>query len=183
MMNHKELMLKGEWYFAFDPLLVEERHQAKHKCYLLNQAFDSEVREHITFELLNSASAHVESPFYCDYGYNIEVGAHFYANHGCTILDGAKVKIGNHCLIAPHVVISTTGHPLNPEQRFEGYEQSLPITIGDNVWIGANVSILGGVTIGDNVVIGAGSVVNKDLPSNPVCVGTPARPIKEVQSQ
>jgi len=177
--EQKRLMSLGDWYLAFDPLLARERKDAKYKCYQLNQAFDSEERARLTMALVGNPSAHIESPFFCDYGYNIEIGENFYANHGCTILDGAKITIGDNCMIAPHVVISTTSHPLDVEKRVEGYEQSLPITIGDNVWIGANVTILGGVKIGDNVIIGAGSLVNKDLPSNSVCVGTPAKPIKK----
>ncbi|CDT53189.1 putative enzyme [Vibrio coralliirubri] len=181
MNEQKQRMMKGEWYWALEPELELERAAIKYKCHLLNQAFDSDIRERLTYEILESAFAHVESPFHCDYGYNIDVGDHFYANHGCTILDGNKVKIGNGCLLGPNVVLTTTGHPLDPVKRAEGYEKSLPITIGDNVWIGANVTVLGGVNIGDNVVIGAGSVVTKDLPSNTVCVGTPAQPQKEVQ--
>jgi len=52
------------------------------------------------------------------------------------------------------------------------------ITIGNDVWFGANVTVCPGVSIGDNVVVGAGSVVVKDLPSNSVCVGSPAKPIR-----
>lgn len=61
-------------------------------------------------------------------------------------------------------------------------EYARPIKVGNNVWIGGNVVVLPGVTIGDNVVIGAGSVVNKDIPSNSVAVGNPCKVIKSLET-
>nr|WP_231718274.1 sugar O-acetyltransferase [Vibrio coralliirubri] len=180
MNTEREKMLTGEMYMAFETSLEEERATTKFKCYQLNQAFDSQVRERITAELIGNKTAHLESPFNCDYGCNIIVGDHFYANHGCTILDGNFVTIGESVLLAPNVVITTTGHPLDAIQRSEGYEQSLPIVIGDRVWIGANATILGGVTIGENSIVAAGAVVNKDVPPNTVVAGVPAKPIKSL---
>lgn len=123
----------------------------------------------------------IEPPFACDYGYNIEIGENFYANVNLVILDGAKVSIGANAFIAPNVGIYTAGHPLDAEQRNRGLEYARPVTIGNNVWIGAGVCILPGVTIGDNTVIGAGSVVTKDIPSNVLAVGNPCRVIKEIE--
>ena len=179
-MTELEKMLNGELHLAFDTELMVMRDSAKGLCFKLNQTNDKSERESIINELLGSASAHLESPFNCDYGTHISVGTQFYANHGCTILDGAKVTIGDNCLLAPHVVISTVNHPLDVDLRVKGYEIAKPIYIGHNVWLGANVTVLGGVTIGDNVVVGAGSVVTKDLPSNTVCLGSPAKPVKEI---
>ena len=112
---------------------------------------------------------------------NIEIGENFYANVNLVILDGAKVSIGANAFIAPNVGIYTAGHPLDAEQRNRGLEYARPVTIGNNVWIGAGVCILPGVTIGDNTVIGAGSVVTKDIPSNVLAVGNPCRVIKEIK--
>lgn len=122
----------------------------------------------------------ITPPFYCDYGFNIEVGNNFYANTGCTILDVAKVKIGDNCLFGPHVSIYTAGHPIYPSTRNSGYECGREIIIGDNVWIGGNVIICPGVKIGSNVVIGAGSVVTKDIPSWTLCAGNPCRIIRSI---
>lgn len=119
-------------------------------------------------------------PFYCDYGFHIEVGENFFANYNCTILDVAKVTIGKNVLFAPNVAIYTAGHPLHPVSRNSMYEYGIPVTIGDNVWIGGNVVITPGVTIGDNVVIGVGSVVTKDIPANAVAAGNPCRVIREI---
>ena len=114
----------------------------------------------------------------CDYGYNIEIGENFYANHNLIILDGNKVEFGDNVFIAPNCSFYTAGHPLNAERRNKGLEYAKPIKVGNNVWIGGNVVVLPGVTIGDNVVIGAGSIVNKDIPSNTVAVGNPCKVIK-----
>lgn len=122
----------------------------------------------------------INAPFWCDFGYNIEVGENFYANHGCVILDGAKVTFGDNVFVAPNCGFHTAGHPLDVEQRNQGLEYAYPITIGDNVWIGAGVTVLPGVTIGNNVVIGAGSVVNRDIPNGVVAAGNPCKIIRKI---
>lgn len=97
-----------------------------------------------------------------------------------TILDGAKVTFGDNVFIAPNCVFSTAGHAIDSEQRNRGLEIALPITVGDSVWIGANVSVLPGVTIGSNTIIGAGSVVTKDIPDGVIAVGNPCKVIRKI---
>ena len=116
----------------------------------------------------------IRSPFYCDYGYNISIGENFYANVNLVVLDGGKVSFGDNVFVAPNVGIYTAGHPLDVEQRNQGLEYAYPVTVGNNVWIGAGVNILPGVTIGDNSVIAAGSVDTKDVPPDCVVAGNPA---------
>ena len=125
----------------------------------------------------------ITAPFYCDYGSNISIGDQFYTNHNCTILDGAKVSFGDHVFIAPNCVFSTAGHAIDAEQRAAGLEIAFPITVGNDVWIGANVSVLPGVTIGDGTIIGAGSVVNKDIPAGVVAAGNPCRVIRKITDE
>lgn len=120
-------------------------------------------------------NAVINKPFYCDYGCNISVGDNFYANFDCIFLDVSKITIGNNVMLAPRVGLYTAGHPIDANVRNDMLELGKPITIGDDVWIGANVIVLPGVTIGSNVVIGAGSVVNKDIPSNVIAVGNPCK--------
>jgi maltose O-acetyltransferase len=115
-----------------------------------------------------------------DYGYNLKVGKNFYANHGCTILDCNLVSIGDNCLLAPHVCISAATHPIQAQLRSSGQELTAPISIGDDVWIGANVTICPGVTIGDRVVVGAGAVVTKDFPCDVVIAGVPAKITRKI---
>ena len=130
-----------------------------------------------------SEGAFVNPPFYCDYGFHIEVGKNFFANYNCTILDVAKVKIGDNCQMAPNVAIYTAGHPVHPDSRNTGYEYGIGVTIGDNVWLGGNTVINPGVTIGNNVVIGAGSVVTKNLPDDVIAVGNPCRVLRKITEE
>ena len=117
----------------------------------------------------------ITPPFWCDYGYNIEVGDYFYSNHNLIVTDGVKVSFGDHVFIAPNCTFTTAEHPIDPEQRAAGLEIAKPIAVGNNVWIGTGTIVLAGVTIGDNTVVGAGSVVTRDLPANVVAMGVPCR--------
>ena len=120
----------------------------------------------------------IESPFFCDYGFNITIGENFYANHNLVILDGAEVIFGDNVFIGPNVGIYTAGHPIDVELRNNGIEYAKTIKIGNNVWIGGNVCIMPGVTIGDNVTIGGGAVITKDIPSNVTAFGNPCKVYK-----
>lgn len=124
-----------------------------------------------------------EPPFYCEYGTHIEVGESFYANTGCVMLDVGKITIGDHAFFGPNVALYTAGHPIHPDSRNSEYEYGIPITIGNNVWIGGNCVILPGIEIGDNVVIGAGSVVTKNIPDNVCAAGNPCRVIREITEE
>lgn len=135
----------------------------------------------IVKELLGkSEDAFINPPFYCDYGNRIEVGKNFFANYNCTIIDTGMVRIGDNCQFAPNVGFYTAGHPVHPATRNSLYEYGFDITIGDNVWIGANSVVLPGVTIGSNTVIGAGSVVNRSIPEWSVAAGNPCRVIRSI---
>ena len=107
------------------------------------------------------------------------MGSNFYSNHNLTIIDVCKVTIGDNVMFGPHVIVSTAAHPIDPAERRKT-EFGAPITIGSDVWLGGNVSVLPGITIGDNCVIGAGSVINKDIPANTVAVGIPCKVVKSL---
>ena len=119
-------------------------------------------------------------PFRCDYGFRIEVGENFFANYNFIVLDGNYVRIGDNVWIAPNVGIYAAGHPLDVGDRIAGWEYAFPVTIGNNVWIGGSVSIIGGVTIGDNAVVAAGSVVIRDVPADTLVAGNPARVVRKI---
>lgn len=119
--------------------------------------------------------------FQCDYGKNIHIGKNFTANYHVIILDIAPVYIGNDCMIGPNTMITTVGHPLSPAKRRNHTGIAKPVTIGDDVWIGGNCTILPGVTIGNNVVVAAGAVVTKDVPDNCLVGGVPAKILKEIE--
>ncbi|MHB0880823.1 sugar O-acetyltransferase [Paenibacillus sp. SEL1] len=164
--------------------MIEERLYAKSLCHEYNQLHPRNIEERETLikTLLGKTTDRflIEQPFVCDYGYNIEIGENFYSNHNTIMLDGAKVVFGDHVFIAPNCGFYTAGHPLDVEQRNEGLEIAFPITVGNNVWIGGNVSVLPGVTIGDNSIIGAGSVVTKDIPSGVIAAGNPCKVIRKI---
>ena len=184
-MTEWEKAQAGYMYDAnYDQEIVESRTRCADLCYKFNNCKPSDTQKQT--ELLHQILGRIRgdlvvtAPFYCDYGFNISVGKNFYTNHNCTILDGAPVTFGDNVFIAPNCVISTAGHAIDSQQRGQGLEIARPIWVGNNVWIGANVSILPGVTIGDNTIIGAGSVVNKDIPSNVIAVGNPCRVMRSI---
>lgn len=183
-MTEKEKMLAGQVYDATDPELLKEIRTCQELCWEYNnlRPNDDVGRKSIIHKILGQAhdDTFFNQPFHCDYGKNIRVGNGFFANFNLTILDEARVTIGNDCFIGPNVSIYTACHSTNPVERNTRQEWAKPVTIGDSCWIGGNVTILPGVTIGDNVTIGAGSVVVKDIPSNVVAVGNPAKVVKRI---
>lgn len=172
----------------FNPLLnsklVEEHLLAQRKCFKYNNIDpkNQKGRNTLIKNLLGSIEDDftIEQPFHCDYGYNIKIGKKFYSNYNLTILDTTTVSIGDYVFIGPNCNIYTATHPLDIKRRNEELEAALPVTIGNNVWLGGNVVILPGITIGNNVTIGAGSVVTKDIPDNVVAAGNPAKIIKKL---
>lgn len=183
-MTAREKMLSGEYYISWDEKLTQEREEAKELCFEFNNMRPTlrKEREEIIRKLFGKVGENcwIESPFNCDFGGNITVGDNFYANTNCCILDCAKVTFGDNVWIGPNVGFYTPEHAFISEQRTAGYEHSLPITVGDNVWICGGVSIVAGVTIGSNSIIGAGSVVTKDIPEGVIAVGNPARVLRKI---
>ena len=177
-------MLANLPYKAWLDGLSEERLENKKKIFKFNNLNPGKTKKkaRLLKKILGKTGDYIniEAPFYCDYGYNIEVGENFFANYNFTVLDVGKVKIGANAQIAPNVSIYTAGHPVHPDSRNSGYEYGIDVTIGDNVWIGGSSCIMPGVTIGNNVVIGAGSVVTKDIPDNSIAVGNPCRVIRTI---
>lgn len=185
VLSEKEKCQSGILYDGnYDEEMKCERIRAKSLCSAYNNSvYDNfESKKAIIKKLLGKSGKNfvIEPSFYCDYGYNIEIGENFYSNHNLVILDPAKVTFGDNVFIGPNCGFYTAGHPLDIETRNKGLEYAHPIKVGDNVWIGGNVTVLPGVTIGDNCTIGAGSVVVKDIPANSVAVGNPCKVIKSI---
>lgn len=183
-MQEKEKMLAGLLYDPSDKELSSDRIKAKNLCYEYNLLKPSEFDKKKEFlaKLLGKTGKNytIEPNFYCDYGYNIELGENFYSNHNLVILDCAKVSFGKNVFVGPNCGFYTAEHPIDTSERNKLLEYAKPISIGFDVWIGGGVTIISGVTIGDNVVIGAGSVVVENIPSNSVAVGNPCKVIKKL---
>ena len=182
MSSEKQKMLSGELYNAADPVLANERLQARLllKRYNDSGAGNQQLRQQLLKELIPSQGEGlwIEPPFYCDYGTNIIVGDKVYFNFNCVILDVMKVTIGNNVLAGPSVQIYTAMHPMNYKERASGVEFAKAIIIGSDVWIGGGAIICPGVTIGNRTIIGAGSVVTKNIPDDVFAAGNPCRVIK-----
>ncbi len=183
-MTEKEKMLAGELYSPKDPELRKMHLHVKKlfgKYNKINPANEKKLSK-LFKKIVGKTGefAYAQPPFYCDYGVNITVGENFFANYGCVILDVNKVTIGKNCMIAPNVKIFSATHPTKAEERYNGVELGLPVTIGDNCWIGGGAIINPGVTLGNNVVVASGAVVTKSFGDNVLIGGVPARIIKEL---
>lgn len=183
-MTELEKLDAGLEYDFWDASINARKLHAIAVCAKLNAIPVTEEarREAAIRELFGSVGSNptVLPVFNCDNGKNIHVGKNFLANYNVTILDIAPVTIGNYVMIGPNTLITTVNHPLSARKRREHIGQAKPITIGRDVWIGGNCTILPGINIGNNVVIAAGAVVTKDVPDNCVVGGVPAKMIQPI---
>jgi maltose O-acetyltransferase len=172
-------LLAGAPYVADDPEIAADSLRARSLQDAFNRlpASARHDRRRILEELLGhlGEGSEIRSPFYCDYGHRIGVGARTFANYGLVALDVAPITIGDDVQIGPYVQLLTPTHPLDAGARRAKWESAEPITIGDNVWLGGGVTVLAGVTIGADTVVGAGAVVTADLPAGVLAMGSPAR--------
>lgn len=184
-MGMRDYLHSGKIYYPNDETIMEEQLGYLDKLYDFNMTRPSELdkREALLKEMFAEIGkrCYIEPPFHANWGgHHVHFGDDVYANFGLTCVDDTHIYVGSKTMFAPHVTLATAGHPLLPELRADALQYNLPIHIGENCWLGAGVIVLPGVTIGDNVVVGAGSVVTKDLPSNVLAVGTPAKVVREI---
>lgn len=184
-MTEMEKMKAGQEYSYADPELIARKGRAIEMCAEYNaiKGTDYAVQyDYLKNMMLGSVGERVwiAQPFCCDCGKNIHIGSDFTGNFNLTILDIREVYIGDHVMIGPNTLITTVNHPLDPLKRRKYMATAEPVTIGNDVWIGGNVTILPGVKIGNNVVVGAGAVVTKDIPDNSLALGVPARVVREI---
>lgn len=185
-MTEKEKMLAGQWYNPIrDAQLIRERDIVKDLCLEFNATPMQELsrRQEILRKILPHVDANaveILSPFMVDYGYNVHMGAGCFLNHNIYLMDCATIRLGKKVFVGPNCGFYTAIHPFDIVKRAEGLETCKPIEIGDDVWIGGDVTILPGVKIGRGSVIGAKSLVSRDIPENVLAFGNPARVIRKV---
>ena len=178
-------MLRGETIRRTDPgfdILLDDFHRALVYSQRIGSSTDySEVRSLIS-EMTGSVvddSVFIVPPARFDHGRFCRFGRNVFVNSGAVFLDQGGIVIGDDVKIGPNVTFVTSNHPLDPGHRSDIISER--ITVGRNVWIGANVTVLPGVTIGDDSVVAACSVVTRDVPEGKLVMGSPARVVKDVR--
>lgn len=183
-MTEEQKALAGLFYQADEPKLEKERIRSQELSFDYNQIRPADRAGRAAYLKREFGKTgeriRIEQPFHCDFWKRVSVGEDFFANYNFIILAGNYVTIGDHVMFGPNCGIYAAGHPFSVEERNSWLEYAWPVTIGNNVWIGGHVSIVGGVTIGDNSIIAAGSVVTKDIPANVLAGGNPCRVIREL---
>lgn len=143
-LKKKKCWLARSIILAKTKTLVTELTACKAKCLRYNQLPAGAEKKELLKEILGQSgeNCHIESNFWCDYGWNIKVGDNFYANHNLTVLDAGGVTFGDNVFIGPNCGFYTSGHPLDAARRNTGLEYAYPITVGNNVWIGGESRVV-----------------------------------------
>lgn len=193
-MREKEKMINGLLYNPMQEDLFKRRMEIRrlvqdfNNCYVDEDSKRKTIMKKIFTNCKNIDTAFFEQNIRIEYGYNIVFGKNFYMNYDCTLIDVCPITIGDNVMFGPRTMLVTPMHPLDGEERkIQDYpdgtydiEYGKPITIGNNVWLCSNVTIVGGVKIGNNCVIGSGSVVTRDIPDNSLAFGVPCRVIRKI---
>ena len=170
--------MRSQQLYCFEaPELIKSTTRANELCTKLSNMTFSSPEYRPTIEALIPGipkSSAVNPPFHCDHGHGISIGEHTFINYDCIMLDGGEIKIGAYCKIGPRCQFFTAQHPVNYHERTKPVETCHPISIGDNCWLGGNVTVCPGVTIGPRCIIAAGSVVIRDIPADSMAAGNPA---------
>ncbi|UWQ97090.1 sugar O-acetyltransferase [Rhodobacteraceae bacterium M385] len=178
-LSEREKRDRGAWYCCLDPELEALRDIARAACFEHSTMPPQErgAMAPLLADLFANVGddALLEAPFHCAYGHNISLGEAVYLNAGCVVLDTAPVRIGARSMLGPGVHLYCADHHRDVAQRSAGIERALPVTIGEDVWIGGGAIVLPDVSIGDGAIVGAGSVVTRDVPAGARVMGNPAR--------
>ncbi|MFC6294913.1 DapH/DapD/GlmU-related protein [Lactiplantibacillus daoliensis] len=188
MMTEHEKLLAGQDYDYRDPELQSLLAKGRKLVSLINTTQDMAERAKAIKGLFGKVGTGlvINGSFSAIYGSHINVGDDVFINGNCTFQDSNRITLGDRVIIAPDTKLYCGAHALDASKRFgtrpDGSKYLItytkPISIGNDVWIGGNVTIIGGVHIGNNVVVAAGAVVTKDVPDNTIVGGVPAKTIR-----
>ena len=172
----------GDWYNCMAPDLDALRAEARRAVHQHN-TMDPDARGACGPRLAALLGAvgqgvFIEAPFHVAYGPNLRLADSVYLNAGCVVLDTAPVRIGARTMLGPGVHIYCADHHRGRDERLQGLERALPVTIGAEVWIGGGAIVLPGVKIGEGAIVGAGAVVSRDVPEGARVAGIPARALR-----
>lgn len=181
----KKRMYSGKLYYCDNETLANEQLKSLEMLYDFNatRPLEQDKRKELLKNMFAEIgdNCYIEPPLHANWGgKNVHFGNGVYANFNLTLVDDCDIFVGDNVMFAPNVTITTGTHPIHPILRSKKAQYNLPVHIGNNVWIGAGVTILPGVKIGDNTVIGAGSVVTKDIPANVVAIGSPCKVFRDI---
>ncbi len=182
-MSEKEKMISGALYQPWSEELFNDRQYCKGLLHEFNglSPLEKEGLDIVLKKIVKAkGELYIEQPFYCTYGYNIEIGLNFYAKVNLTIVDSGRVVIGNHVTIGPNVNIITSVQPFNEVDRIKGFEYADGVMIYDNACIGGGTTICPGVKISRGAIIEPGSVVRTDIPPYVIAGGNPCKVIREI---
>ena len=176
-MTEYEKMIASQPYNCMAQELDAIRRETAFRYRRFNRAEEEQQQLALLKEIVGELAegAFICPPLYCTYGRHIHLGERSYINMGATLLDNAPIRIGTDVMIGPNVQIYTAAHALDADERIQGVETALPVTIEDRVWIGGGAILLPGITIGREAIVGAGAVVTRDVPAGARVVGNPAR--------
>ncbi len=185
-----KLLNSGNIYDPNDPFLMMQQQKLINRVHKFNHTKSSKwglkKRQKMYKEMFASIGkgCYFEPPLNSSWGCShVHFGNYCYANFNLTLVDDAEIFVGDCVKFGPNCILVTANHPLSAKVRNKGLQYNLPIHIGNNCWFGCNVIVLSGVNVGDNCVIGAGSIVTKDIPSNSLALGAPAKVIRSITAE
>lgn len=192
MMTEHEKLLAGQEYDYRDPELQQMIVRGKKMIQEINSQTDVKERNETMKSLFKHVGTNltINGQFGAIYGSHIIFGDDNFINGNCYFQDSNLITLGDRVIVAPDTKFYCGEHSIDANHRFGVREDGShylithtePISVGDDVWIGGNVTIIGGVHIGNNVIVGAGAVVVSDIPDNCVVGGVPAKVIKKLPS-
>lgn len=186
----KKMANSGEIYDSVDEEFLDYQHELVQRINEFNQTTETKTGLKKRDEILQasmgtySEGLYVIPPIYANSGLsNVHVGKNVFINFNNNFVDDGDVFIGSDTMIGPNCTFATAVHPISPKLRRQKLQFNKLIHIGENVWLGGNVTVLPGVSIGENSIVGAGSIVTKDIPANVIAVGNPARILRKITAK